>query len=104
MANEQRDRFQSLLDATKAVIFFGTPHQGSALADKAFSLSLVYQLLAPKSARPGLIEDLRGKFNIMLAGLSSAFVERADQIPCIISFYETNKHHGQIVSIYYYYI
>lgn len=69
--------------------------------DKTFFLSLLYQLVAPRSARPELIRDL-GEESKTLKDLSSAFVERADQIPCIISFYETNKLHGQIVSVCHY--
>lgn len=53
-----------------------------------------------KLVRNDLISELSAESK-NLENLCSAFVERAHQVPCIISFYEENKLRGSVVSAHY---
>lgn len=105
IANE-KTCYHSILNSTKAIFFFGTPHQGSHLADTilraSFLLSLpttsAVQVRGGKPLTSELVEELSPESK-SLDELCSAFVERAHNIPCIISFCEVNKIRGQLVSI-----
>lgn len=107
IANEKRDRYQTILDSTKAVFFFGTPHRGSDFADFVNSTSPILKLFDNKAieiaggkgrlVREDLIKQLRAESK-ELEDLCSAFVERAHKIPYITTFYELNKLYGNIVS------
>ena len=44
-ANEDRERFQWVLELTRAIYFFGTPHGGSAIAESALGLAKIFQSL-----------------------------------------------------------
>lgn len=106
-ANERQQRYRCILDSTKAIFFFGTPHLGSDLAKPLADLAIAGELLDPglvallfgksKLVRPDLIRDLSSKEG-MLDNLKSAFVEHAHKLQCILSFYERITYHGQIVS------
>lgn len=106
IANEKKC-YHSILNSTKAIFFFGTPHQGSHLADTilraSFLLSLpttsAVQVIVGKGKplRSELVEELSPESK-SLDELCSAFVERAHNIPYIISFCEVNKIRGQLVS------
>ena len=100
-ANEM-DRYQCILDSTKAIFFFGTPHQGSATADRVNQISPILNLLnlsylGKGRSRPELIADLSAKSK-QLDDLSSSFVGRASKIPFIMTFYEEITFRGQVVS------
>ena len=98
------DRYQSILDSTRAIFFFGTPHQGSDVADTAgYLLRLVDSEAVEfiggrgKPVRKDLIKDLSPKSKT-LEQLCTAFVNRAQAVRCIISFFEQNTIRGKVVS------
>ena len=105
IANEQ-ERYNSILNATKAVFFFGTPHRGSAIADfvsKATILSsipstLLNTVFGTGQIRRDLIKTL-GVDAIYLDQLTSSFKERAHNLDTIVTFYETKLIHNFMVSV-----
>ena len=111
IANEKRERYQCILDSTKAIFFFGTPHQGSDFADTALQSSPILKLFDSgavefsggkgKLVRTELIQELSAKSET-LDDLCSAFVERAHQVHHITTFYEVNKFRGSVVSTHHY--
>ena len=110
IANEEGDRFRSILDSTKAIFFFGTPHKGSDVADVAHK---VLAIIRPSNARwiglitgkgrlfrTKIIKDLRPGSEY-LKNLRDSFVKRTRQIPCIVTFCETNSIRSYEVSTFY---
>ncbi|CAD6581928.1 MAG: hypothetical protein ASARMPRED_000737 [Alectoria sarmentosa] len=103
IANEKQNRYQSILDSTRAIFFFGTPHRGSDFADTAHVLSTFVEpfnsellLGKGKSVRSDLLQDLAPKSKT-LEKLCDAFVDRADQVECITTFYEVNEMRGRMI-------
>ncbi|KAI9660254.1 MAG: hypothetical protein M1831_003562 [Alyxoria varia] len=106
IANDKRDQFQWILDNTKAIFFFGTPHEGSDVADTALVASPIYRLLdmaqlefvsnQGKPVRKDLIKELSAKSKA-LDELCEQFVERTKDLKHVVSFYELNKYRGFIV-------
>lgn len=103
IANEKRDRYESILDSTRAIFFFGTPHQGSDFADTASNFFRLFDTWVVeaigkkgKPVRPELIKDL-GPKSKTLEQLCTAFVNRAHAVRCIVSFFELNKLRSQII-------
>ena len=89
-------RYTNILQSTKAVVFFGTPHSGSeqvnllsVLADIVAvfgSLSMVDR--AYGKIRQDLVRTLKPR-SVELEALSMSFTERSKELE-IISFYEEN--------------
>ncbi|MCJ1285009.1 hypothetical protein MMC26_004346 [Xylographa opegraphella] len=107
IANNKRNRYQWVLDSTKAIFFFGTPHHGSDFADTMFSVSPILQLFdwgliefvsgKGKLVRRDLIKELSAKSK-PLDELCNEFVERTEKVPIIVTFHELQKIRGCIVS------
>lgn len=108
-ANDTRERFQSILDSTKAIFFFGTPHRGSDVADVVHKVMRILRPGNPawiepftgkgKPVRTDIIKELRPESQY-LKRLRQSFLERTSQIPCIVTFCEQNSHRGFEVSTY----
>ncbi|MCJ1393026.1 hypothetical protein MMC18_005898 [Xylographa bjoerkii] len=89
IANNKRNRYQWVLDSTKAIFFFGTPHHDSDIADTVLSSSPILQLFdwglvefaagRGKLVRIDLIKELSAKSKA-LDDLRNAFVERTEQV------------------------
>lgn len=84
----QEAPFSHVINSTRGVIFFGTPHQGSGLANYASTLTRVPSSLALKPP-PALLNSLKNK-SLSLANLTDDFKKLAIfQNISIVSFYET---------------
>ncbi|MCJ1377534.1 hypothetical protein MMC17_000629 [Xylographa soralifera] len=105
IANNKRNTYQWVLDSTKAIFFFGTPHHGSDIADTVLSASPLLRLFdlgivefvvgRGKLLRTDLIKELSAKSKA-LDELCDAFVERTEKVTSIVTFYELNTIHGLI--------
>jgi ankyrin repeat domain-containing protein 50 len=92
----ETSRYTPILQSTKAIVFFGTPHSGSAQAEflsvladvvaAAGTLTLVDRTLG--KLRQDLIRILKPR-STELEDLSMSFTERSKDIE-IVSFYEEN--------------
>ena len=94
----QIEEFQDVWLASKAIIFMGTPHRGSADASYGKVLGNIANLALHVSGgsrvtgrvNTSLIEPLRYGSKELL-GIAEDFVPRASSLH-IISFYETETH------------
>jgi hypothetical protein len=92
----EASRYTNILQSTKAVVFFGTPHSGSEQADflsvlvdivtKFGSLSMIDR--AYGKIRQDLVRTLKPR-SVELEELSMSFTERSKGLE-IVSFYEEN--------------
>ncbi|KAH6714466.1 Alpha/Beta hydrolase protein, partial [Leptodontidium sp. MPI-SDFR-AT-0119] len=99
-ANEDHS-FSNILESTKAIIFFGTPHVGSEQADFASMLALIAESLGTATLadrisgqriRRDLVELLRNQSKA-LEDISMSFRNRLQGIE-IVSFYEQDTIRG----------
>lgn len=86
----EQERYASILECSKAVIFMGTPHRGSSHATWGTMLSQILKLAAfGASTNTQLTKDLQPNSRL-LEYVSRSFLERAQDLQ-IVSFYETDK-------------
>jgi hypothetical protein len=86
----EKERYKSLLDSVRGILFFGTPHRGSALAGWSTLLSNVAVVASfGTKTNKGLSKDLQSQ-SFALQEISKSFVDRAKKLQ-IVSFYETDK-------------
>lgn len=86
MAHAHSSRYHSLIPAVKSVIFMGTPHRGSDIANWSKIIGHIANIPLLGSIRTDLLEDLRPKSELLMT-ISSDFVERGAGLS-IFSFYE----------------
>jgi hypothetical protein len=92
----EASRYTNILQSTKAVVFFGTPHAGSEQADLLSVLASIVAAFGSMSMvdrafgkiRQDLVRLLKPR-SIELETLSISFTERSKDIE-IVSFYEEN--------------
>ncbi|KAK0127802.1 hypothetical protein ONS96_007307 [Cadophora gregata f. sp. sojae] len=85
--------YRSIYSSVRGIIFFGTPHQGSSIANYATILARVPSILANKP-RPQLLEALR-KESGELKSLTEKFKRLLDTNSFnVVSFYETRTLDG----------
>lgn len=86
MARAHSLRYHSLVAAIKSVIFEGTPHRGSDIANWSKILGRLANIPMLGSIRTDLLEDLQPKSELLMT-ISSDFVERGAGFS-IFSIYE----------------
>jgi hypothetical protein len=88
LALEQQHRYGNILNSTKGIVFLGTPHRGSQLANwTTFSRDIIDIAPFGKSVvRKTLLHDLETKSGVLKA-ISESFQHRAMNLK-IASFYE----------------
>jgi hypothetical protein len=88
LALEQQHRYGDILTSTRGIVFLGTPHRGSQLANwTTFSRDIInIAPFGPSVVRKTLLQDLETKSGLLKA-ISEAFQHRALNIK-ITSFYE----------------
>jgi hypothetical protein len=95
----EASRYSNILQSTKAIVFFGTPHSGSDQADLLFVLADIVSKFGSFGSlsmidrgfgkvRQDLVRILKPR-SIELEALSMSFTERSKELE-IISFYEEN--------------
>lgn len=86
----EKDRYKDLLDSIKGIVFFGTPHRGSSLANWSTLLSHVASgvSLGTKTNKR-LSKGLESQSQV-LQEISKSFIDRARSLQ-LVSFYETDK-------------
>lgn len=97
---EQESPYRHIYNSTLGIIFFGTPHQGSNLANYATTITRTLLVLA-KKPNAELLESLR-KGGPALKQLSEDWKAHHERRPYqIVSFYETRTMKGMrsLVSI-----
>jgi hypothetical protein len=87
LANE-RDHYKNLLSYIKAIIFFGTPHSGSGIANMASILSKIVKV-SSVNMNSSLLRSIKSQSG-ELFNISQSFADRS-VIP-IRTFYETDKY------------
>ena len=86
----ERDQFDQLLRKIRGVVFFGTPHRGSSLADWGTMFANILKAASlGSSTNSRLSADLNERSKV-LQDISKSFVDRSKPLN-IISFYETEK-------------
>ena len=86
----ERDQFDELLRKIRGVVFFGTPHKGSSLADWGTMFANILKAASlGSSTNARLSADLEERSKV-LQSISKSFVDRS-KLLSIISFYETEK-------------
>ena len=86
MAHAHSSRYHSLIPAIKSVIFMGTPHRGSNVANWSKILGQIANVPLMGSLRVDLLQDLRPKSELLMT-ISSDFIERGAGLS-IFSLYE----------------
>jgi hypothetical protein len=90
---EQESPYKHIFNNTLGIIFFGTPHKGSSIANYATTLTRTLLILANKP-NSELLESLR-KGSPSLKQLGEEWKEHHDRRPYgIVSFYETRTMKG----------
>jgi hypothetical protein len=90
---EQESPYKQIYNSTLGIIFFGTPHQGSNLANYATTITRTLLVLA-KKPNAELLESLR-KGGPALKQLSEDWKAHHERMPYqIVSFYETRTMKG----------
>ena len=86
---QQDHYYEDILTSTTAVVFFGTPHRGSAIADRGRAIGEAANafFLVP-AVRNDLIESL-SLGSEKLAVLFESFCKQLDYLK-IVTFYERN--------------
>ncbi|OHE97572.1 hypothetical protein CORC01_07187 [Colletotrichum orchidophilum] len=82
--------YGDILQSTNAIVFFGTPHQGSDLAVWASFLGGLGRVVRLRNTR--VVDDLK-RWSNPLVELTTAFAEMWERFD-ITTFYETKKTHG----------
>ena len=86
----ERDQFDELLRKIRGVVFFGTPHRGSSLADWGTMFANILKAASlGSSTNSQLSADLKERSKV-LQSISKSFVDRSKSLS-ITSFYETEK-------------
>jgi hypothetical protein len=97
IAHERSSYYGDLLDCVKAAVFFGVPHRGADLAYwAAFLSNILKTMLLGFATRTTFVEALK-RNSPTFADISQQFIERGAKLK-IITFYETQKLRGQLVS------
>ncbi|TVY49381.1 Protein SERAC1 [Lachnellula occidentalis] len=93
IAERERRYYKHIYQSTGGVIFFGTPHQGSSMADIGTTVARIASTLTHKPD-PELLQSLK-KGNHILETLTEKFREHHKAKPYdIVSFYETRVMRG----------
>lgn len=93
-AHERYSPYGSILDATRAVVFFGTPHQGSDAATWAAFLGSIGKVVRLRNTE--VVDELK-RWSNPLVELTTVFSELRDQFQ-ITTFYEKQTTNGVFVS------
>jgi ankyrin repeat domain-containing protein 50 len=102
------DNFTEILKATGAIMFFGTPHRGSDIADAVNPMAKLANFWLEVSGASALTGSMRTDLlkvleddSSALDDINDAFKQRARDM-LIYSFYETERQRGlqQLVSLY----
>jgi hypothetical protein len=104
------NKYSDIVESTKAVVFFGTPHCGSPYAASLQKLDKLVRAMDPwsiidrlcGSTRPGLISTLKDRSD-ELQSISQLFVSRTADLK-IISFLEGSVIGGlqELVCMFFY--
>ncbi|KAG6361575.1 hypothetical protein INS49_009802 [Diaporthe citri] len=86
----ERDRYHDLLQSVHGIMFFGTPHRGSSLANWSTVLGNVASYASLGSKTNWKLSQHLQTESGQLQEISKSFVDRAKTLQ-IISFYETDK-------------
>jgi cytochrome bd-type quinol oxidase subunit 1 len=90
---EQEAPYKHIFNSTLGIIFFGTPHQGSSIANYATTLTRTLHILANKP-NAELLKSLQ-KGSPSLKHLGEEWKKHHDRRPYeIVSFYETRTMKG----------
>ncbi|SRR6266511_3045503 len=92
IAKIEDDLYSGILGATRAILFFGTPHRGSVTADLPQVMANVANLSLAGTGRrfrSDLLDDLKADSRI-LNDISNSFRTLSPRFK-IISFYETES-------------
>ncbi|TVY88975.1 Protein SERAC1 [Lachnellula willkommii] len=93
IAERESRYYKQIYQSTSGVIFFGTPHQGSSMADIGTTVARIASTIAHKP-EPELLQSLK-KGNHILETLTEKFREHHKARPYdIVSFYETRVMRG----------
>lgn len=92
-AKARSDQYGDILEATKAIVFFGTPHQGSDTATWMTYLCAISRGLGVKSAK--VTHELE-RWSDPLVELTTNFSELAPRF-LISTFFEEQKTNGVLV-------
>ncbi|TVY18488.1 hypothetical protein LARI1_G003153 [Lachnellula arida] len=93
IAERERRYYKHIYQSTSGVIFFGTPHQGSSMADIGTTVARIASTIVHKP-EPELLQSLK-KGNHILETLTEKFKEHHKAKPYdIVSFYETRVMRG----------
>ncbi|KAK8209716.1 hypothetical protein IWZ01DRAFT_527990 [Phyllosticta capitalensis] len=92
-AHERRGLYGNVLDSTKAIVFFGTPHQGSDAATWAAFLGSLGRAVHLRSTE--VLDELK-RWSNPLVELTRVFSELRDKFQ-ITSFYEKEATNGMII-------
>ena len=94
-SNRRGSLFESIRDCTKAIIFFGTPHQGADVADWANYLGKFGRAIGLRSAQ--VTEELQ-RWSNPLVELTTTFSGIAHKFE-ITTFFEKRATHGILVRV-----
>jgi predicted alpha/beta hydrolase family esterase len=97
LAHEQEDQYGSLLQQIAGVVFMGTPHRGANIAD---SMSYLASGLHLAQFGAGTNRELLAclkKDSTVLAEITQRFAACCQDMK-IVSFYETRRYSGKLVS------
>ncbi|KAK8189294.1 uncharacterized protein BKA78DRAFT_319145 [Phyllosticta capitalensis] len=92
-AHERYSVFGDILDSTNAIIFFGTPHQGSDLAKWASILNGLGKAFRVRNS--AVVEELK-RWSNPLNELTTTFSELAERFQ-ITTYFETKPTNGILV-------
>ncbi|RYO68363.1 hypothetical protein AA0116_g73 [Alternaria tenuissima] len=92
-ARERPAQYKDILESTKAIMFFGTPHQGADAATWAGYLSKIGRVIGVKNTE--VTAELQ-RWSNPLTELTKVFSENQENI-AITTFYESRSLHGTIV-------
>ena len=97
LASEQKDQYGSLLQQTAAVVFMGTPHRGADIADwMSYLAHGLYLAQFGGGTNRELLACLK-KDSPVLTEISRRFAACCQDLK-ILSFYETRRCNGKLVS------
>lgn len=96
-AQGKPSQFGDILSSTKAIVFFGTPHQGADIADLAQVLGKVGRVVGLRNT---LVTAELEKWSFPLVDLANLFGALAPQIE-ITTFFEKLPTRGVLVSLFY---
>ncbi|KAL2066135.1 hypothetical protein VTL71DRAFT_2206 [Oculimacula yallundae] len=96
LAQERTDLYRHILQATRGVLFLGTPHDGSGIASMLSLPAKMAKVLSHGNTNSELVENLQAQKGSLLE-LSESFTERGARLDKIYSFYEEEKLYGSLV-------